>query len=89
MLWTLAMTKPPPGLSSSIRRTVSSWTSPGVPRASVFWGSTVPPQKVMASPNSAYRPAVSMPSALTWTGLSASTPMSMRSPMSSLRAPQE
>jgi hypothetical protein len=70
--------KPPPGARSSIRRRTSSRTSDGVPNGRTRWVSTPPPQKTRSRPNCCLSWRVSIPRALTWTGLTMSTPISMR-----------
>ena len=52
-LWMVLKTKPPPGPKMrDPLADLASRTSSGVPKGSVFWVSTPPPQKVIRSPKS-------------------------------------
>ena len=77
MLWTVLKTKPPPGARHRCAGTPHR-EYPGC-HGRIRWVSTPPPQKTISRPNSALSRRVSMPAALTCTGLRISTPPRIRS----------
>ena len=89
MLWTVQKTKPPPGASASTLRRTSSATSAGVPRGSMAWVSTPPPQNDTSFPKSRFSATGSMPAAVVCTGFRTSMPISMKSGRIFRTLPQE